>query len=141
MSIRQLKEADYLLSQCGRPVPPAGARYVDLPHCLTFRQQITPSVGSSLAMSFPFFPDTVAFQQDYFEQGVTGESAPPTAPEIRRSLASSNTGSQVDQPGPWSDGGNRRFMILPSAVRHVHRYAQGPSRLQERRCRDHMGGS
>ena len=112
MSIRQLKEADYLLSECGRPVPPAGARYVDLPHCLTFRQQITPSVGSSLAMSFPFFPDTITFQQDYFEQGVTGESAPPTAPEITAVSGFNNTGNQVDQPGPWSDGGNRRFMIL-----------------------------
>ena len=112
MSIRQLKEADLLLSECGRPVAPAGARYVDLPHCLTFRQQVTGGAAGALGLSFPFFPDNVTFQQDFFESGVTGELPPPSSPEITAGAGFNAEGNQVDQPGPWSDGGNRRFMIL-----------------------------
>lgn len=39
MSVELLQQADYLLSSCGRPIPPPGARWVDLPYVLTYRVQ------------------------------------------------------------------------------------------------------
>ena len=41
MSIELLQQADYLLSSCGRPIPPPGMRWVDLPYVLTYRVQNT----------------------------------------------------------------------------------------------------
>jgi hypothetical protein len=39
MSIQLLKQADMVLSPCGRPLPPPGYRWVDLPYCLTWVYQ------------------------------------------------------------------------------------------------------
>lgn len=36
MSLEMLHQADYVLSNCGRPMPPPGARWVDLPYVLTY---------------------------------------------------------------------------------------------------------
>jgi hypothetical protein len=41
VSVELLQQADYLLSSCGRPIPPPGARWVDLPYVLTYRVQNT----------------------------------------------------------------------------------------------------
>lgn len=38
--IELLKQADYVLSPCGRPMPPPGYRWVDLPYVLSFRAQL-----------------------------------------------------------------------------------------------------
>jgi hypothetical protein len=46
VSIELLRQADYVLSACGRPTPPPGARWIDLPHVLTFRAQ--PSICADL---------------------------------------------------------------------------------------------
>jgi hypothetical protein len=37
VSIELLRQADYVLSACGRPTPPPGARWIDLPHVMTYR--------------------------------------------------------------------------------------------------------
>jgi len=47
VSIEQLRQADYVLSACGRPTPPPGARWIDLPYVLTFRAQ--PTVSASIS--------------------------------------------------------------------------------------------
>lgn len=40
-SIELLRQADMVLNSCGRPVPPAGYRFVDLPRVLPYFQQLT----------------------------------------------------------------------------------------------------
>lgn len=39
--IEILKQADYVLSPCGRPMAPPGYRYVDLPYVISFRGQLS----------------------------------------------------------------------------------------------------
>ena len=41
--IELLKQADYVLSPCGRPMPPPGYRWVDLPYVLSFHYQLSQS--------------------------------------------------------------------------------------------------
>lgn len=36
LRLKRLTEADYVLNVCGRPVPPKGYRYVDLPYVIPF---------------------------------------------------------------------------------------------------------
>ena len=47
MSIQLLRQADYVLSACGRPIPPPGARWIDLPHVMTYRIQNAATVVAS----------------------------------------------------------------------------------------------
>lgn len=52
--IQQLRQADYILSNCGRPTPPPGARWIDLPYAIPYRIQnaqtvtITDALGNGI---------------------------------------------------------------------------------------------
>lgn len=54
--ITQLRQADYILSNCGRPTPPPGARWVDLPYVIPYRiqnaQTVTIEDGSGNGITF-----------------------------------------------------------------------------------------
>lgn len=45
MGLELLTQADYVLNACGRPVPPKGYRFVDLPRFIPFHQTIQLSVS------------------------------------------------------------------------------------------------
>lgn len=40
MALQRLQEADYVLSRCGRPLPPAGYRWVDLTRVIPYRRVV-----------------------------------------------------------------------------------------------------
>jgi hypothetical protein len=70
MSIQILKDADMVLSPCGRPEPPPGYRWVDLPYCLTFQATITPGFSPATILSkienkarVPFLCRGISFSQ------------------------------------------------------------------------------
>lgn len=44
--IELLKQADYILSPCGRPQPPPGYRWVDLPYVISFHYQLGQSAST-----------------------------------------------------------------------------------------------
>lgn len=47
MGLELLTQADYVLNACGRPVPPKGYRFVDLPKIIPFHATLTEGVGTS----------------------------------------------------------------------------------------------
>ena len=51
MSIQLLKQADMVLSPCGRPLPPPGYRWIDLPYCLTWVYQQPQTLAMSTQTS------------------------------------------------------------------------------------------
>jgi hypothetical protein len=54
MGLELLTQADYVLNACGRPVPPKGFRFVDLPKIISFHQQF-----QLPAWNMPAAPDTL----------------------------------------------------------------------------------
>lgn len=47
MGLELLTQADYVLNACGRPVPPKGFRFVDLPKIIPFHATLTTTPGTS----------------------------------------------------------------------------------------------
>lgn len=72
MSVELLQQADYLLSSCGRPIAPPGARWIDLPHCLTYRVQNNQTA--------------VAFQIGTPANGITFASTAPPGTTVNISI-------------------------------------------------------
>lgn len=54
--IEPLRQADYVLSSCGRPIPPPGARWIDLPYVIPYTiqnaQTVTITDGSGNGVLF-----------------------------------------------------------------------------------------
>ena len=47
MGLELLSQADYVLNACGRPVPPAGYRFVNLPKIIPFHETLTTNPGGT----------------------------------------------------------------------------------------------
>jgi len=112
MGLELLTQADYVLNSCGRPVPPKGYKFVDLPKIIPFHHTPQFSPGG-LAMSFDFYP-TGTEQESYYEQNA-GQVLPPNSPTM--SLVGSlnspaNNEAQCSQPGPWVESPTVRYQIL-----------------------------
>lgn len=55
MGLELLREADMILDACGRPSPPAGYRFVDLPRCIGFStSQIGGDEGGRSSIPYPY---------------------------------------------------------------------------------------